>query len=367
MRLKNSYFLILACLFTPIIVTAQSSGTINISTTAVPFLRISPDARAGGMGDAGIATSADANSVFWNVAKTTFAKNKSGVSVNYNPWLRAVAKDMNLSAISGYHQLDEKQALTASLRYFSLGDIKFTDATGNILPSFNPREFSFDVGYSKKLGNNLALGVALRYINSRLANDDNFKTGNAFAADISLYYNGQDNEGQGFSFGFNASNLGTKIGYTTNASQNDFLPANLGIGTVYTAVLDGSSKLNFALDVNKLLVPDAVDSASVVRNRGYGVVESWFKPNQAYSGSLGLEYAYADMLFLRTGYYFQSQNVGNRKYFTAGLGLNYDRYGLNFSYIIPAEIQNTINPLANTIRINLTFNLDKLTSKAVSQ
>ncbi|TAF80974.1 MAG: hypothetical protein EAZ51_05070 [Sphingobacteriales bacterium] len=346
------------------------SQNINLTNNSVPFLRISPDAKAGGMGEAGIATSADANAAFWNIAKIPFSSQKTSFSVNYSPWLRSIAKDVSLSSFTGYLHLANGQAISTSLRYFNLGNIQFTNATGQNIEAFTPREVSVDIGYSKKLGNQLGLGVAFRYINSNLTSasigGDNYKAGTAFAADVSLFYDAKNTEGEGFNFGFTASNLGSKIGYSTDASQKDFIPANLGLGTSYTTVLDGSNKLNFALDVNKLLVPDykssgnaQQDQVELAKHRSYGVVESWFKPNKSYNGSLGVEYDYNDMFFLRTGFFYENRNQGNRQYLTAGLGINYDKFGLNASYIIPIQTTTNINPLANTIRLNLIFNLAK--------
>ena len=377
MNFKEKFFLLIGCFFVSSVALAQNSS-VNIGTMAVPFLRISPDARAGGMGEAGIATAPDANSPFWNIAKVPFAEANSGISVNYNPWLRSISKDVYLGSLSGYVKLKNNQALSASLRYFSLGDIPFTDIQGKPLESYQPREFAFDIGYSKKLSERLALGIAFRYINSNLvsaSSDQNFKSGNAVAADISLYYSGLNNDGQGFSYGFTASNLGSKIGYTNNSSENEFIPANLGVGTSYTSVLDEKSKLSFALDLNKLLVPNLdftgnadQDATNVAEYRGYSVLESWFKPNNSYSGSVGMEYGYNEQFFLRTGFYYENRNSGDRNYLTTGIGVNYDKFGFNFAYLIPtSKIINGINPLANTLRLNLVFNLNKAALKPESK
>ena len=373
MNFREKLFLLIACFLLPAVTFAQSSS-INIGTMAVPFLRISPDARSGGMGEAGIAISPDANSPLWNIAKIPFAESNSGISLNYNPWLHSIAKDVYLGTLSGYLKLKNNQALSASLRYFSLGDISFTDIQGEPLESFQPRELAFDLGYSKKLSDRIALGIAFRYINSKLASntvDQNFKAGNAVSADISFYYNGLDNNGQGFNYGLTASNLGSKIGYTNNSSENEFIPANVGVGTSYTAVLDQKSKLSFALDINKLLVPSInftgnakEDSTSVTKYHSYSVLESWFKPNKSYSGSIGMEYGYNDQFFLRTGFYYENRISGDRNYLTTGIGVNYDNFGLNFAYLIPtSKITNGVNPLANTLRLNLVFNLNKGTDK----
>lgn len=349
---------------------AQTMEPVNIVTTSVPFLRISPDARAGGMGDAGIATSADANAMFWNQAKMPFAENKTSISVNYNPWLKNIAKGIYLASISGYTQLDDLQAISLSMRYFHLGQVQFTDFDGNELQRYQPREFAFDIGYSRKLSPKLGLGIALRYINSSLAtglvNGQNYKAGTAVAADISVYHNGTDASGKGFNWGISLSNLGSKIGYTSNANDKEFLPANAGAGIAYTAVLDANSKITFALDVNKLLVPGikytgdtTVDAASLAKYKTYSVTNSWFKPNDAYAVSAGAEFIYSNQLFLRAGYFYEAELQGNRQYYTMGAGLKNKVATFNFSYLFPSGKNLTISPLANTIRVSLLFDLVK--------
>jgi len=238
------------------------TGTVNVVTTAVPFLRISPDARGGGMGDAGIASSPDVNAPFWNLGKTPFNKMGTAIGVNYTPWLKDLGlNDVYLASLAGYRQITDDQAFSYSMRYFSLGNIQFTDYAGNLLNSYNPREFSLDIGYSRKLSANLGLGVALRYINSSLAtgtvNGVSYKAGNAVAGDVSLFYTSDEKEGAGLNWGITLSNLGTKIGYTNDAANKDFIPANLGLGVAYATLIDETSKISFELDINKLLVPAA--------------------------------------------------------------------------------------------------------------
>src|SRR5919112_2201714 len=200
---------------------SQADNTINVVTSAVPLLRISPDARAGGMGDVGIATSPDANASFWNLAKAPFATSRTSIAATYTPWLKDLGlNDVYLASLAGYHQIDEEQAVSASIRYFSLGNIQFTDFAGNDLQSFRPREYSIDLGYSRKLSERLAAGIALRYINSNLAggqavNGVQYKSGNAVAADLSLFHSGADETGRGLNWGLTLSNLGTKISYTS--------------------------------------------------------------------------------------------------------------------------------------------------------
>ncbi|HMJ47690.1 MAG TPA: type IX secretion system outer membrane channel protein PorV [Ferruginibacter sp.] len=359
---------------------AQTSATnnINVVTTAVPFLRISPDARSGGMGDVGIATSPDAYSNFWNIAKTPFATNTVGVGATYTPWLNDLGlNDVYLLTLAGYYKLDEMQALSLGFRYFSLGSIQFTDALGNQLNNFRPKEFAIDLGYSRKLGAKSSLGVALRYINSDLAggsvNGITYKTGTSVAGDLHFYHQGAKENGAGFNWGITLSNLGAKISYTSDASQKDYIPANLGIGGAYTKVFDADNKITFAADLNKLLVPtppSVLDSAGLVEYRSKGVVSSWFSsfgdaPDNGaeelreITASLGIEYWYKNQFAVRAGYFYENPEKGNRKYFTLGAGLKYNMFGFNFSYLLPSGSGVNRNPLSNTLRFSLLFDWNK--------
>jgi hypothetical protein len=359
---------------------AQAQTTtdpINVVTSAVPFLRISPDARSGGMGDAGIATSADANSGFWNLAKSPFAAKKSAISVTYTPWLSDLKlNDVYLASLAGYYQLDETQSVSGSLRYFSLGNIQFTDFSGNQLQSFRPREFAIDGGYSRKLSDKMALGVGLRYISSDLAggsvNGVTYKKGTSVAGDIHWFYKGTNASGNGFDFGATLSNLGSKISYTSDATQKDYIPANLGLGAAYNKTFDADNKITFALDLNKLMVPtppSVTDSAALVDYRSKGVVSSWFSSfGDAGAGdsefkeitfSAGAEYWYKNQFALRAGYFYENPSKGDRKFFTLGAGLKYSTFGLNFSYLLPAGSGVNRNPLSNTVRFSLIYEMDK--------
>jgi hypothetical protein len=369
---------------------AQDVDRINVVTTAVPFLRISPDARAGGMGDLGVATTPDANSSFWNLAKTPFAATKYGVALTYTPWLKDLGlNDVYLLSAAGYYQLDEQQALSASIRYFSLGSIQFTDGAGNDFGNGRPREFGLDFGYSRKLSDRIGLGIALRYINSNLvgnyADPSNiYQAGNAVAGDLSFFYTGADEGGQGWNFGATLTNLGSKIGYTKDATQKDYIPANLSLGTAYRKVFDENNSILFGLDIHKLLVPtppeyvtdgNNPDSVNEIINQQYrnqSVVSSWFKSfNDAPGGfseelkefqfSLGAEYSYNDQFFARAGYFFEDKTKGNRKYFTVGVGLKYNVFGLNFSYLVPSGSGVNRNPLSNTLRFGLVLDLEDAT------
>src|SRR5215210_1777431 len=361
--------------------SAQDGNTINVVTSAVPFLRISPDARAGGMGDVGIATSPDANASFWNLANAPFAASRTSIAATYTPWLNDLGlNDVYLASLAGYHRVNEEQALSASIRYFSLGNIQFTDFAGNDLQSFRPREFSIDFGYSRKLSERLGAGIALRYINSNLAggqavNGVQYKSGNAVAADLSLFHSGADETGRGLNWGLTLSNLGTKISYTSDAQQKDYIPANLGLGAAYTWVFDETSRFTAGLDINKLMVPTPPslnDDSTLLDYRNKSVISSWFSSFgdaggisneiKEYQVSVGGEYSYNDQFLARAGYFYENKFKGNRKYFTVGVGLKYNVFGLNFSYLVPSGNGVSRNPLSNTVRFSLIFYLDNNTN-----
>ena len=380
-------FILLACGTLPELVAAQD--TINVVTSAVPFLRISPDARAGGMGDLGIATSADANSGFYNLAKTPFAEKNTSFALTYTPWLKDLGlNDVYLLSFAGYHKLDEQQALSSSIRYFSLGNIQFTDLTGVDFGEGRPREFGLDFGYSRKLSDNMGLGLAIRYIYSNLAagqviGSTTYKAGNAVAGDLSYYYKSRKPDGSGFNFGAVISNLGSKIGYTNDATQKDYIPANLSVGTTYTKVFDENSNLTFGLDLHKLMVPTpprltgdfSADSNKIVSYRTKSVVGSWFssfgdapggigEEMREFSLSVGAEYSYNNQFMVRAGYFYEDKTKGNRKFFTVGFGIKYNVFGLNFSYLVPSGQGINRNPLSNTLRFGLVFDIDKESAPA---
>ena len=384
--MRSKIFQLTAILFSITAVNslkAQNADTINVVTTAVPFLRISPDARAGAMGDLGMATSPDANSGFYNLAKTPFATNNLSIGLTYTPWLKDLGlNDVYLLALAGYYKFDDLQALSASVRYFSLGNIQFTDGSGNDFGNGRPREFGIDVGYSRKLSDKIGLGIALRYIHSNLIGGSSdpsgtYQAGNAIGGDISFFHNGVNEAGQGWRIGAALTNLGSKIGYTKDATQKDYIPANLSLGTAYTKVFDENNKLTFGLDVHKLLVPtpplptgdQSADSAAIVKYRTKGVVSSWTssfgdapggfgEEMREFQVSLGAEYAYNDLFFFRAGYFFEDKTKGNRKFFTVGFGVKYNVFGLNFSYLVPSGAGQNRNPLSNTLRFGLIFDLD---------
>ena len=362
-----------------ITVSNAQSNKINVVTSAVPFLRISPDARSGGMGDVGIATAPDANAAFANIARTPFASSKIGVAANYTPWLRDLSvNDVFLASLAGYYKLDDQSAISASLRYFKLGSIQFTDALGNDLQQYNPKELAVDLGYSRKIGNKNSIGIAIRYINSNLASGNfggqNYKAGSSVAGDLHFYHHGAKENGQGLNWGLTLSNLGSKISYSSDATQKDYIPANLGLGLAYTKVFDESNKITFALDVNKLLVPTppvltgntSSDSAALAKYRSRSVASSWVKSFGDADGkfneeiqeitlAIGAEYWYNNQFGFRAGYFYENPNKGNRKYFTVGASVKYSVAALNFSYVFPTGSGTSRIPLSNTYRFGLVF------------
>jgi hypothetical protein len=368
--------------------TAQTTAApISVITTAVPFLRISPDARAGGMGDIGIATSPDAASSFYNLAKTPFAKKDIGIGLTYTPWLKDLGlNDVYLMAASGYKKLDENSAISGSIRYFSLGDIAFTDISGTPTGDGRPREFGIDAGYSRKLGDKLAVGLTGRYIYSNLAagyassSSITYQPGKTFAADISFFYHGATDEAGGWNFGLAITNLGGKVGYTNDATSKDYIPADLGLGASYTVVPNEDNRLTFGLDLHKLLVPafpaltgdSATDANNSFNYHNQPVTSSWFKSfsgpgqGQDIAASVGIEYAYQEQFFARMGYYYEDPNRGDRKYLSVGVGVKYNVMNLNFSYLVPSGSGTNRSPLSNTLRFGLSFDLDSNTDSGGS-
>jgi len=357
--------------------STRAQDPINVVTTAVPFLRISPDARSAGMGEVALATSPDANSSFWNLAKIPYNTNKGGISLSYTPWLKDILSDVYLAAAAGYYKFDDQQAISGSLRYFSLGNIQFTDNLGNDLNTFRPREFGIDVGYSRKLSEKSGIGVGLKYIYSNLAQGpaagNNYKAASAVAGDLAYYYQGHNDVGQGWAVGAVLSNLGSKISYTDNADQKDYIPANLGLGTTYKRVFNSANSLTFGIDLNKLLVPtppaDPATPQQLEDYRSKSVISSWFssfgdapggfsEEIKEFQLSLGAEYWYNNQFALRGGYFYEDKTKGNRRYFTMGVGIKYQSFGLDFSYLLPSGSGVDRNPLSNTLRFSLHFNFD---------
>lgn len=349
----------------------NTTENLNIVTTSVPFLRISPDARSGAMGDASIAVSADANATFTNASKIPFASSKAQVGVTFTPWLKDIASDVYLATLGAYYQIDETQAIHGGLRYFNLGQMQFVDEQGTLLQTKTPREFSFEAGYSRKLSENFGIGATFRYISSNLGsgtfNGNTYQPGNAIAGDISATYDARDEYGEGFSAGLAFSNLGSKISYSDDPNSANFLPANLGLGGAYTTNIDDDNQLTFAADLNHLLVPPYpenigtgnVNETELAEYYNTGVIEGIGKSfsNGAYAFSVGAEYSYIKQFFVRAGYFGETKEAGGRNYFSAGVGVKYNVFGLNFSYLAPQGNSLNRNPLSNTLRFSLLFDV----------
>ena len=366
---------------------------LNTITTAVPFLMIGPDSRSGGMGDAGVALPADANAIHWNPSKLAFAENESEFRLSVSPWLRNLVPDMSLAYISGFRKLKNKRsAIGASLRYFNLGSITFTDVNGSVIRDFKPAEFAVDIAFAQQFSDRFSGGIALRYINSNLTgglnvSGANTKAGQSVAADVSFYYRKKDLDlgdmNAMFAFGANFSNIGAKMSYS-DAARRDFIPINMRLGPCLTLDIDEYNSVSFNVDLNKLLVPTppiyTADGDTILsgedptRGVASGIIGSFSdapgdltKDYNVVAGSKlkeelreinyagGLEYWYAKQFAFRTGYFWEHQTKGNRKYFTMGLGVRYSIFSLDFSYLI-ANTQRS--PLANTLRFTLGFNFD---------
>jgi hypothetical protein len=390
-------------------VNGSDCDELRAITTAVPFLLISPDSRSGAMGEAGVALTPDANAQHWNASKLAFAEEEMDFSLSYSPWLRQLVDDMNLAYLAGYKKISKTSAVGASLRYFTLGDITFTDQNGTEIRPFRPAEFALDVSYSLQLSKKFSGGITARWINSNLTGGLNVggadsKAANAFAVDLSGYYTDDEislgDKDAALAFGIAVSNIGNKISYT-NTAQRDFLPMNLRLGGAFTIELDQFNSITFAYDANKLLVPspalyDQNDATRVIAGRDpdVGVAEGIFgsfsdapgRPIRNEDGSvqldgdgnaviesgsvlqeelreinhsMGFEYWYADQFAVRGGYFHEHPTKGNRQYFTVGAGFRYNIFGIDLSYLIPTEQRN---PLANTLRFTLRVAFDSSTS-----
>jgi hypothetical protein len=395
---KYSIFLFLV-VFLAFHANAQVSPVISgqdanrrVITTAVPFLNFAPDSRHSGMGDVGVATSPDANSAHWNAGKLAFIEGDMGFSLSYSPWLGKLVPDMSLNYLTGYKRIDEVSAFGVDLRYFNMGSIQLTDGRGNPLGDFSPRDIAIGATYSRKLSDNLALGISARFIHSNLSGNLGSSTGNesrpgvTVGTDVGLYYTQEvlvSGSDANWSWGLNVSNIGPKITYNS-ADDLDYIPTNFRLGTALELPLDEFNRLTFALDLNKLLVPttpiytrdengnlvvDSQGNLIIAPNGGKdpnrplisGIIGSFSDAPGGFSEemqelmiSFGVEYSYDDKFALRTGYFYENPNKGGRKYFTLGVGFNYQRLGFDFSYLVPQQ-QN--HPLAETLRFSLAYNL----------
>lgn len=380
---------------------------LNTITTAVPFLMISPDARAGAMGDVGAATDPDGASIHWNPSKMAFVENKMGFAVSYTPWLRALVPDINLAYISGYGKIGKKgmQTLSGSLRYFSLGSITFTDQNGGTIGDFTPNEFAIDVSYARKLSEEFSGGIALRYIYSNLTGGISVggattKPGMAGAADISFYYQTKRVEIADrktvITAGLNISNIGSKMSYT-QTNEEDFIPINFRFGVGFKYFIDDRNSIAAFLDINKLMVPTPPtyddeqyidntlppgDTLGAINypgnlNPNFGSIIAGQDPNRSVPNAMftsfgdapggskeelkeinvavGLEYWYNKLFAIRAGYFHEDYTKGNRQFFTVGAGIRYNVFGLDFAYLIPTKQRN---PLENTLRFTLTFDFE---------
>lgn len=377
---------------------AQQTGISgrNTITSAVPFLNIVPDTRSGGMADAGIALSPDANASFHNVSKLAFIEHDFGASLSYTPWLRQLVPDMNLSHITGYKRIDDLSTFSGSMRYFSMGDIQFTDQTGEELGQFRPYEFAISGSYARKLSDQFSVGVSLRYIHSNLAGNRSVgqgtqtQPGNAVSGDLSAYWKNDGVELLGkeadIAFGGNIRNIGSKVTYT-DETEEDFIPMNLGLGSYVNFHIDEYNEIALVLDFNKLLVPtppelqrDSTGSPQTGQDgklliaRGLnsdvpvieGLLQSFHDAPGGFQEemreikpSIGVEYWYDQQFALRTGYFYEHENKGNRQFLTLGAGIRYSKLGLDFSYLVPTNTSRrpgNNSPLQNTIRLTLHFN-----------
>lgn len=352
------------------ILEAQSQDSeINPIITSLPFLRIMPDARGGALGDGGIALSGDANSMHLNASRLAFVENEMSVGLTYVPWLRTLGlNDTYLAYISGYRKLDEIQTVGLSFRYFSYGSINFTDINGIDIGQANPNDIEIAAAYARKLSDNFSIAATLKFLYSNLAAGQfvagqNVTNGVAGAADLSFTYKKDLNVGaygSELTVGAAFTNLGSKISYREN--QEDFLPANMGIGIAYKLYLDDYNTLTFLTDINKYLVPTPCNTCTEDPPGTVGAIFSSF--NDAPDGfneelrefyySFGAEYFYNDQFAIRAGYFFEDATKGARKFFTLGLGLKYNVLGLDFSYLITSGQRN---PLDNTFRFSLTYEL----------
>ena len=379
------------------IIDSNGECVPNATLSALPFLRIIPDARGGGMGDAGIAASPDPNSIHYNSSNLAFVKDNSSFSATYTPWLRELnLNDIYLAYLSGYQKIDDLSTFGFGLRFFSLGDITFTDNQGDPIGAGKPRELEIAATYARKLTDNFSIGLTGKYLYSNLAsgqeiqgNDISSATG--FAADISMTYRNEVDvtaNGGEFALGVSLSNLGNKVTYTQNEIR-DFIPTNLGIGSSLKMNFDEFNSLTFLLDINKLLIPTPIpatifdENGDIIENPDWntdGSLYADYREKSLFSGvfgsftdapggfseelkeftiSIGAEYWYDDQFAVRTGYYYENPLKGDRQFLTVGLGLKYNVFGFDLSYLVPTN--NRRNPLDNTLRFSLQFDFASLT------
>lgn len=361
-------------------------GQDNAITTAVPFLAISPDARHAALGDAGVATSPDANSAYWNAAKLVFIDKQYGGALSYTPWLGKIVNDMSISYLTGFYKINREQAVSFGIKYFDLGDINFKDNNGMSQGDFNPREFAFEGTYSRMLTEEFSIGGSARYIYSNLTgafSGNDAKPGRSVAADIGLFYRHEikkSTRNSSLAFGLSISNIGAKISYT-NSAREDFLPINLRLGSAFTTEVDPFNKFTFALDFNKLMVPtppirdETTKEIIAGRDPNRSLLSGMFgsftdAPNGAeeefreFMISSGVEYWYDNTFAARLGYFYEDKTKGNRKYMTVGLGFRKNNFGLDVAYLVPTNKRD--HPLAETLRFTLLMQIGKSTDREES-
>lgn len=356
----------------------------NALLTAVPFLRITPEARGGGMGDAGIATSPDANSIHYNASKLAFVEDKMSFSASLSPWLRNLGlQDIYLFYLSGYYKLDDLQTVGLSIRYFSLGEINFTDDNGTPTGSGRPNEFEIAGAYARKFGKDFSASLTAKYIYSNLAADqvvagNEISAASAFAADLAFTYRKQfrnnNNQRNWLTIGLAMTNIGSKISYIKDV-YSDFLPANFGLGVAYEMNFDEYNKLMVTGEINKLMVPSPIprddpeydaNSNGIPDHREKGIFEGIFgsfgdaaggfsEELQELMYTVGLEYWYDNQFAVRAGYFTENVLKGNRQYLTLGVGIKYNIFGMDLSYLVPTNNQQS--PLANTLRFTFHFDM----------
>ncbi len=360
----------------------QYQNFLNTITTAVPFLMIGPDSRAGAMGDVGAATKPDANSAYWNTAKSAFLEQEQSLTISYIPWLRSLVNDIYMAQAGYTWKPNERLSLSHGLRYFSLGEIPFRDENASLIQIVNPNEFALDLaGVGYKFNERFAGGFAIRYIYSNLTAGSSIggtasKPGNAVAVDINGFYDKPVKIGEyagDYTFGFNIQNIGNKISYSESA-ERDFIPMNLKLGTGLNLEIDEFNEIGFYLDVNKLLVPtppvysdeeDANGNRIVLAGKdpnvstAQGIIQSFYdapggmkEEFNEINFAFGTEYWYDKQFAIRGGYFYENPNKGNRNHLTVGIGLKYNIFNLDFSYLWPLTQRN---PLENTLRFTMSF------------
>ena len=367
----------------------------NVISTAVPFMMIAPDARSSAMGDVGVSTSPDVYSMHWNPAKYAFMEDDFSVGLAYSPWLRELVPDMNIAYLGISKRVSPKSTVAATLRYFSLGEIIFTDDNSFNLGTYSPNEWAIDVAYSRKLGKYISGAVAGRFIYSNLTQGvaDYSKAAISVAADVSVYYSRPvywfNTMDANFSWGVSINNIGSKMNYNEANLDKDFIPTNLRLGPTLKLDIDDYNSLAFSIDINKLLVPtppvylrDSITGAVVFENGEpviaagkddnvgpvQGMIQSFYdapggfkEEMKEFTLGLGAEYWYNNIFTVRTGFFHEAKSKGNRRYMTFGAGLRYNVFNIDVSYLVPVNNSSTsgTNPLEGTLRFSLTFNLDK--------